>query len=679
MFIAHETRMACLQAMGVDIDSPAAIEAAIAALDAAPWQQLLSPLMLVESGITQQLECRLPDSERNLPLHWQIETEAGEYLSGEAVPAQCFESGEYYITGTRYGAFQLPLPALPAGYHRVSASNGRASASASLVAAPAHCFRSEALADDRVWGITCQLYTLKSQRNWGIGDFGDLRELLDRCATAGMDFILLNPLHAPDFSSQSFASPYSPSDRLFFNALYIDLEWAASFAEAGQSLREQLRAQQSGASVAALRDEELVDYARVATLKFKTLVQLYRAFAEQHLDASSALGSDFLRFVEAGGNPLQRFAAYEAAHCPLAAGCAGDSRFYLYLQWMAQQQLEHCQRRARELGMRIGLVGDLAVGAIGDGAEVHGSPGYFCDRACIGAPPDPFNQQGQNWDLPAPNPLAMRETCYAHFIALFRANMKYYGGLRIDHVMGLSRLWWCPLGSEQGAYVYYPREILFALLRLESHRQQCVVIGEDMGVVEDPFRELMQSSAMLNNRLFYFEREHDGAWRSPQAHSAETLFMVSNHDVPTLAAWWSGADIELRAQLGMSGDASEADRVREQAERKQDRQHVLSWLDRLGFAAEISAIATDPVKPQLDWPLCSAILLACAKSRSKILCLQLEDLQLIEAPVNIPGTHLEYPNWRRKQLRSVEEIFSDKAVNNLLAGIDRERKHGTIE
>jgi 4-alpha-glucanotransferase len=322
--------------------------------------------------------------------------------------------------------------------------------------------------------------------------------------------------------------------------------------------------------------------------------------------------------------------------------------------------------------MKIGLMRDLAVGAVRGGAEVEGSQALFCDGATIGAPPDPFAQEGQNWNLPALDPIALRRDNYHHFVQLLRANMCHCGALRIDHVMGLLRLWWCLPNVPGGAYVYYPLEDLLAILRLESHRNQCVVIGEDMGVVPDDLRARMAATAVYSNKVFYFERTPDQHFKQPQDHQVDALLMVTNHDVSTLAGWWNGTDLQLRSDCGLLDKERELPGLLEQ--RQEEKVRLLSWLQsqQLLPASWVSAMA-DAGNP-FDIILCGAILNANARSRSRMMLFQLDDLQLLEEPVNIPGSYREYPNWRRKQRVETKALFEDPSIKALLASTYQERK-----
>jgi 4-alpha-glucanotransferase len=378
--------------------------------------------------------------------------------------------------------------------------------------------------------------------------------------------------------------------------------------------------------------------------------------------------------VRRQGEPLQAFSRHESEHCGLSVAYGNDPVFHQYLQWIAAAQLQDCQSLALSSGMNIGIMADLAVGAVKGGAEVESKAGLFCQSATVGAPPDPFAKHGQNWDLPALDPIALRRDNYRHFIDLLRANMSHCGALRIDHVMGLMRLWWCLPGLAGGAYVYYPLEELLAILRLESHRNRCVIIGEDMGVVPDDFRARMAQTAVYSNKLFYFERDHDQQFTQPQDHQADALLMVTNHDVSTLAGWWDNTDLHIRHNIGLLDTESELAEVLR--ERREDKTRVLSWLQTQQLLPQGWATTTadgGKEKP-FDIVLCGAILAASARSRSRMMLFQLDDLQLLQEPVNIPGTHREYPNWRRKQKWETKTLFEDPQIQGLLASTYQERK-----
>jgi 4-alpha-glucanotransferase len=673
--IAHELRLKFLQAAGYDVEDDQAVQQAIYQLDAAPWKSWLNPFHVLCQGESEHLDIRVHPDEKHIPLTWQLTTEEGEQRGGTFTPAELPEVGEYFIQGVRYVAYRGPLNGLPMGYHHLELSGAGRLIRVVLAVAPQRSFELDDVVAGRPWGVSCQLYTLRSARNWGMGDFSDLMELISLGAAAGMDLVGINPMHAPHMAGADFASPYSPSDRRFLNPLYIAPQQLADFTE-NHTLTAQFDSPAQQQKRAELRALALVDYNGVAALKYPVFEAMYQHFVAQHLARDTDRAALFTEFVQRGGESLVAFSGHESRHSGLLFHSATDPRFHQYLQWLARGQLERCQALALESGMAVGLMGDLAVGAVSGGAEVEGSPALFSPTATIGAPPDPFARDGQNWNLPALDPIALRADNYRHFIDLLRANMSCCGALRIDHVMGLMRLWWCLPGLADGAYVYYPLEDLLALLRLESHRNRCVVVGEDMGVVPDELRSRMTATSIYSNKLFYFERTPDRHFKPTQDHQADALLMVTNHDVSTLAGWWNGTDLKLRDEIGLLNAKQELPDL--MLEREEDRAKLLSWLEAeqslpAGWTGGLSG-SDKPHERRFDLELCRAIFVASARSTSRLLLYQLDDLQLIEEPVNIPGTYREYPNWRRKQKLETSLLFSDPQIQALLASTNWERR-----
>lgn len=675
-----ELRLQFLQAMGFDINDDDAITQAIYQLDAKPWLSWLSSFNVVSQGDSEYIDIRVSEQQKSLTLKWHIHLEknlSGKgSFAGEFEPQTLDEVGEYYLEGVRYSAHRLVLPSLPLGYHQITLASSQREITAALLVAPPRCYEG----DDntkRLLGISCQLYTLRSTHNWGMGDFTDLAELITLSASAGMDMICLNPLHAPHLAAADFASPYSPSDRRFLNPLYIDAEAVAEF-DTSKNIASLLSTRSFKQKVTALRSAEYVDYDSVAELKYWVFEALFNEFSTQELAKNTLRAQKFLQFVEEQGEALLTFAEIESDQSvagvvgvafAAALKAAKDPLFHQYLQWLASEQLQSCQHQALDAGMSIGLMGDLAVGAVSEGAEVISKPDLFCTNASIGAPPDPFSEQGQNWNLPPINPIALHNDNYQHFIELIRANMIHCGALRIDHVMGLLRLWWCLPEQGGGAYIYYPLETLLAIIRLESHRNQCLVVGEDMGVVPNEIRQRMKATAVYTNKVFYFERDDRQQFTDPAAHPVNALLMVSNHDVSTLAGWWNKTDLQLRGELG---NISQQELSAAIAERGNDKQQLIQWLrDQQTLPTEWEG--DTGLDSPFDLLLCKAILQSCARSASRLMSFQLDDLQLLEAPVNIPGTYREYPNWRRKQQRHTDAIFNDPQLSAVLNTMAKER------
>ena len=655
-------RQRALRLMGIDPEDPAAVEAAVERLDIDPWRRWL-PHYSVVAAAAPVIALRIHPEHLAAAFSWELTLEDGQVLSGDCCPQTLPEIGEYHADGVRYSARQLPLPGLAPGYHALRVTDGVQSANCRVMACPERFYAGEAAPGERWWGFTCQLYTLRSARNWGVGDFSDLLELLPLAAAAGADLIGLNPLHAPCSDGDAIASPYSPSDRRFLNPQYIDPErepeWQVVAAEHVTAAWQERRA--------LLQSAPLVDYEGVNRLKYEALEAMFSVFQREQRKAGTDRGRAFRRFLAAGGSALEGFARYEVRHNVWARRHRSEPQFYAWLQWLASCQLQRCQQLALACGMRIGLMRDLAVGAVGRGCEVEQARGLYLAEASIGAPPDPFAPHGQDWGLPVPHPLRLRESGFRFFIDLLQQNMGACGALRVDHVMALMRLWWC-LHDETdnaGLYIFYPRDELLALLRLESWRHRCVVVGEDLGVVPEEFRQTMRSSALLGNRLFYFEQHHDGRFRTPSELQEDVLLMVTNHDVPTLADWWQGSDLQRRHELGLIADENAL--AQQQGQRDADRRQLLVWL-------EDNSLLPETIGENLDMALCSAVHQGCARGASRLLLLQLEDLQLLAEPVNIPGTWREYPNWQRKQAEPAPEIFARPEVQALLAAVDGERR-----
>lgn len=558
-------------------------------------------------------------------------------------------------------------PDLPWGYHRLLLP--ALGAECALVCCPDTCWQPPALqAGGRCWGVVAQLYALRSARNWGIGDFGDLKRLVEVVGTAGGAFVGLNPLHTLNLQFPADASPYSPSSRRWLHPLYIDVD-ALLDTPPDAALAQRLQ---------ALRAAPLVDYAAVAALK---LAALRRAF--ERFEPTPA----FTAFVERHGEALRRHALYEALQAHLHAQDASvwgwpawpaDLRdvhgeaaqrfadaqareldFHAWLQWVADTQLEACAQRAAELGMPVGLYRDLAVGAAGGGADTWSEPEVHALGVRVGAPPDPLGPQGQDWGLPPLDPQALRAAAYRPFVQTLRANMRAAGALRIDHVMALMRLFWIhpDHGAANGTYKRYPHEDLMAIVALESRRARCLVIGEDLGTVPPAMREAMRAHGLLSYCPLYFERDEEGDFKAPPDWPAEALAVVSTHDLPTLAGWWREEDIRVRESLGLYADARQRDRAR--VERVADKLRLELALQRDGL---------DPGEGFVE-----AVHAWLARTPAKLLGVQLEDVLEQAEAVNVPGTVHEQPNWRRKLALDLDTLAQDARWQRLAERLRAER------
>lgn len=690
--IPFSDRVDILQFKGLDLITgdrvdPRKLKEALAIAHESQWCRVLSPANILSPGGRESVCLRLPKVALESVWQWKIECEDGSSFEQEFCPQQLVNSGDAEIRGVLHSARELALApfhngVLPIGYHRLALfcldkqvrdGTPLVGLEADLIVAPARAYEPDwALSGQRLWGFSAQVYTLRSERNWGIGDFTDLCTLIDCASSKKASFLVLNPLHILDSNAPQHCSPYSPNDRRRLNTLYIDAEREPEF-RASQSLREMVADPKWQERLAALRSGDTIDYVAVAKCKREIFVQMFRFFIAEHLEKNTARARVFQAFVEAQGPSLAAFAGFEAERLRSIDShhIEFDPRFTLYLQWLAESQFEACQQLAEEKGMRIGLIRDLAVGGDGGGAEVNLNKTLYCELASIGAPPDPLAPQGQNWGLPPVDPNALRASGYRHFIELLRNNMAHCGALRIDHVMALMRLWWCPryAGRGVGAYVHYNVDELFAILRLESVRNHCVVIGEDLGVVPPEVRAYINSSAIFSNVLFYFEKYDGFNFKKPEHFNPKALAMVANHDVPTLAAWWNGSDLKLRHRLGLIN--AEDELHQQLGSRGAEKEQVLHWLgDQWLLPAQWQGNSKD--KP-FDQSLCAAIFRCCARSASQLVSVQLEDLALLETPVNIPGTSSEYPNWRRRLPADVSALITSEFGSKLLSGFSEER------
>ena len=688
--------------MGVEAATEEAARQTIETLESARWRAHLPPVRVARDA-TQQvaIDIMLPAARAQQSLRWSLIPESGERRDGALHPAGYEVQERREIDGETWVRCTFSLAGLPpAGYHRFEIQGENLTAAMPLIVAPGRCYQPEAVTNDnRAWGFTGPLFCVRSRRNWGIGDFTDLTRLLEFASREGAGIVGVNPLHALFPHAPDRASPYSPSSRLFLNVLYLDVEAVADFAES-PTARELVESEPFKARLRALRATELVDYPGVAAAKRDVLEHLYRHFHDRHLAQGSPRAHCFRAWQRDQGEALQRQALYEALQerfhredpriwgwplwpeifrdpaSPAVAAFAEANRerveFFAYVQWLAEQQLDAVGRRSFELRLGVGLCQDLAIGADAGGAEVWANQALYATGARIGAPPDDFNLRGQNWGLPPWIPHRLREAAYAPFIALLRRNMRAAGALRIDHVMALLRLYWIPEGNapEAGTYVHYPLEDLLGILALESQRNRCLVIGEDLGTVPDAVRDALRPLGVLSYRLLYFEKDAAGNFKAPPAYEKQAVVMASTHDLPTLAGFWAGTDLEQRQRLDLFPSA---ERYEQQViGRAEDRARLLLALQHEGLLPE--GMSGDPVSvPELTPALAQAIHRYLARTPARLLMIQPQDLLGEKEQVNLPGTTNEHPNWRRRLSREIELWGEDPGIASLLEALRAER------
>ena len=565
------------------------------------------------------------------------------------------------------------------GYHTIEIGQTQVT----LAVAPAKCVTiSDLTSGDRVWGLAAQLYGLRSRGDCGIGDMAGVIALAKASAAFKADALALGPAHALFAADPEHFSPYSPSSRLFYNPLHADA--AAVFGEA--------RVAKSRSDIGASREASdlegsaLIDWPRSSRIKMRILRRLFDDFFATDLAAKtpSALATDFAEFRAANGSLLAAHALFEALHAaklkadpnawnwqewpdewrdPFGAAARGFAKknegevlFYSFLQWIADRSFAAAQRQAVAAGMRVGLIADLAIGMSGGGSYAWANQSDLLGGLQIGAPPDLFNVNGQNWGLTTFSPRALANSGFAPFIATLRACMRHAGGVRIDHAMGFMRLWVVPQGAaaSEGAYLAYPLDDLMRLTSLESHRHRAIVIGEDLGTVPAGFRDRLAAAGIYGMEVLWFERKGAG-FAPPRRWRANAAAMTSTHDLPTIAGWWQGRDIEVRAECGFIKDLAA-----EQSEREKDRRAL--------WTAFRTAKAGDGRMPNPDHgaSVADAAVKFIARTPSRLALLPLEDTLALEDQPNLPATIDEHPNWRRRYSGEAGHLLDPPAVQKRL-------------
>lgn len=587
----------------------------------------------------------------------------------------------------------IKLPQLACGYYTLSAETGGKSCFVRLIVAPESVYQPKLLANGgRMNGLTMHLYSLRSERNWGIGDFTDLLNLMKYAAEKKLDFVGINPLHALFTSKPAFASPYSPSSREWLNPIYLDVEKVGAFTY-NEQLKNWLAQPKIRQRIAALRITETVTYTAVWACKRDALHMAFNAFEQDTCEAAENERAAFEAFVLEKGKALQGFGLFEALdqyysrpgqvgwqswpsefHQPdgevvekFARSHEREIRFYMWLQWLCAEQLCEVNQAAAEYGVKLGIYGDLAVGVARGSADTWLNRQDYCMDLSVGAPPDPLGPTGQNWDLPPLNPLMLKHTGYEKFAHLLRENMRLYGVLRIDHVMALCRLWWVLNGktADFGAYVHYDAEVMFAILALESRRNRCVIIGEDLGTVPDEARHLLNRYQVFSYKVMYFSKGWNG-FQLPEEYPEQAITVISTHDVAPLAGYWTGKDLDTMFKLGTLPDAAAFQTALD--EREHDKADLLDKLKETGC---LGADVQMPAKA--DETLLAALHKYGALSRSKLYAVQLENLLGVIDNLNVPGVTEGYPNWAQKMPVSLEDFLQHRLMGGQLAIIDEVR------
>lgn len=649
--VAEETLVKVLAALGVRADTNQAIEAALAEAELAPWRRMLPPAVVIQQGEPALVPVHVRDGVA-LKLGIALEGGAG---SVDAVQEDVREQPRGVDgVATRRMTFALPQD-LPLGWHTLNAQAGDVTAEATLVVTPRQLTTAQPLEQRRGWGLATQLYSVRSRRSWGIGDFADLADLAAISGERGADYVLVNPLHAAEPVPPVQPSPYSPSTRRFFNPLYIRIEAVPELAYLKPRRRaavEKLREEVSGLN----KDGARLDRNAVYAAKLQALEMLY------HARRSPARQAAFDEFCRISGQGLDDFALWSAIREDLAPddplwtdpACAlgtpeaealreklGDRiGFHRWLQWICDEQLEEAQRAAMRSGMRLGVVHDLAVGVDHSSADAWTLRGVLAPATSVGAPPDMYNQQGQDWGQPPWHPARLAEAGYIPFRNMLATVLRHAGGIRVDHILGLFRLWWIPVGNApgDGAYVRYDHEALIGILALEAQRAGAVVIGEDLGTFEPWVRDYLAARGILGTSILWFEYDGDSPL-APEKYRTQALASVNTHDLPPTAGYLAGDHVALRSGLGLL-ERSEAE---ERAEHNASLEKMLALVRERGYLPG----ATAGGQAETEEQTIEALHLLLTQTPSVLLGVALVDAVGERRVQNQPGTtEALYPNWQ---------------------------------
>jgi glycogen operon protein len=587
--------------------------------------------------------------------------------------------------GRTHQLWHVTLPQLPPGRHRLLREDAPA-ATCFLTVAPRRAYLPAMLqGGGRAFGISAQLYAMRGHADQGIGDFTVLSDLAAEAARQGAAMVVMNPLHALFATERGRASPYQPSDRRFLDPIYLDV---GRLGEEGGGRAHDLFMTQSGAFAAQSAATD-VGYRAVWGLKQQVLERSFADFeATTQANPDSEAAQAFERFIAAGGDSLERFGIFEAIsetlpHEPWTRWPGGLSdaqsaevesfawahrsrvRFHQYLQYLCDLQLGAAARRAKSVGLGLGLMRDLAIGAAPDGCEVWAQPDIYIRRVSVGAPPDLLAPMGQIWGLPPINPHRLAQGGFAAFAGLLSANMRHAGGMRIDHAMGLTRLFWVPDGAQgkDGAYVAYPFKDMLGQVTLESSRAECLVVGEDLGTVPKGFREPLAAADVQAYRVLFLERDGVG-FNKPEVYAQNALSCISTHDLPTFAGWWEGADLHERATLGIVPMAALGDAL---ATREKEKAALIAALVAEGLLDDPGDAVPDAAAVM---PAAHAYV---ASARSVVVVAQTDDLAGERVAVNLPGTSNERPNWRRKLETPVPDLLKTPGAQAILEALRKAR------
>ncbi|MGP8244711.1 MAG: 4-alpha-glucanotransferase [Bryobacteraceae bacterium] len=687
-------KQSLLAAMGVPAGSAEELELALAARTRREWERLAPPTVVTGESAQAALPLNVPAELLGEAAAITVRREDGAVSEFKLGLLELEQVASIEMSGATWVRKVARLEvALPLGYHDITVKLAGASATTRYIVTPERAWTDPHLGrGGKLAGLTISLYGVRSERNWGCGDFRDLEQIVDWTARdLQASFVGLNPLHAIHNRRPFNTSPYLPTSTLYRNFLYLDVESVEDWADCRRALR--LRATPPvAAEIETLRGAPCVEYERVAALKLRFLKLLFASFLRQWRRGSPR-ARDFEAYRRREGDSLERFAMFCALderlhqHRPdlwlwtewPAAYQDPDSAettafrskhwrlvmFYQYLQWQIDLQLSRVERRARDRRLALGLYHDLALATDRFGSDLWAYRKYFVAGCRVGSPPDDFAPKGQDWCFPPPHARWHRENGYRLFAESIRKNARHGGALRMDHVMRLFRLYWIPDGADatEGAYVRETSEDFIRILALESVRNRVVLVGEDLGTVEPETREALARYGVLSYRLFYFERDPSGAMRRPDQYPRQALVSSTTHDLPTLAGFWLGTDIAARRAAGVLDNAGFAAAM---SARQVDKQRMLDVLLGQGLLPAGSPREASAYG-EMTGAIHNAVIGFLALTPSQLLAINQEDLTKETAQQNLPGTTWQYPNWSRKMRFTVEQLQNDPEARGFTA------------
>ncbi|MBO7244188.1 MAG: 4-alpha-glucanotransferase [Alphaproteobacteria bacterium] len=691
------SKQTILKSLGYKSDTNQEIEASINKMKADEYSFLISKTHVVRLSESEDtiIKVYLQKEFENENLIWKIKTDQGEEFYDE-VPLSLLQTiQEDELNGKLYIQKELSLMLdLEMGYYELTVSVGKQKETSSLIIVPDTCYMNEALADDKkVFGYPVQLYAIRSKRNWGIGDFKDLEGLIDVAKKTGASFIGVNPLSALFQDNPNDASPYFPSSRLFLNPIYVDIEGIAE-----RENYVQFQRWFSYPSIQRLlkmaRRSKTVDYSAVMGLKKSALKILFKRFKELHFDINgkpkTKRGEDFNAFLKEKGVALQNFAVFQVLRDKSSLSKTSmmwrewdkalqnpnskkvkefikeneiDIFNIYYQQFIAFEQLNAVIEKAKSLS--LGLYTDMPVGVSDNSAEVWSDQTSFMQGVTTGAPPDAFNQKGQDWSLAPFNPLKLHQTGYKSFINVIKSVMKGAGAVRIDHAFGLMRLYLRVQGGT-GAYLTFPFKELTGIIALESHLNKCVVIAEDLGTAPDGFSNEMIKLNAFSFKIMHFERDWNG-FIEPHCYPANSLISTGTHDLPSYTSFYKELDLELAKKMKT---ISLEQYTHHKENRKVEKDLFKKAFEKQGF--EIKQSKKEDLKTVPNWFIPS-VYKYLSLTNSKILLIRPEDVFEMEEQFNLPGTYMEYPNWRYKLPIPLEEMLQDKRLKDIVRIIKKQR------